>query len=359
MRLGKYKGIMFLLAFGLLLLIPISLKADTNYPPVFKSDPLNAVIAGQAYTYNSKATDQDSDTLVYTITSAPEGMTINQTTGLINWLPTVAGQYNVVIQVSDQKNGYDVQAFQITVEPATVNSIIITPNDRPTLVALGQKKQFSARSFDKYSNEVFDAKLIWTTELKIGTIDQTGLFTATQGGVGFAAAEINNAKTSVGVIVKGAITSITTETPSPPAPTETKPTQTAKPKVLGVATQETTNTNTVTVSPEKKEEATTQPASVCKNWRNWIIVMILIIYGIILLVYYLFIKRYRVKRVRGWWIIPLFLTALGEIGYFKYFCKNTYLWWPWVFLAIGVVLTVYYWWTSRKKIDYTQSELPF
>jgi len=359
MRLGKYKGVILLITLALFLLIPFALKADINHSPIIKSDPLNTVIAGQAYTYDLEAADQDNDIVIYTITSAPDGMTVNQTNGLINWLPTLTGKYNVVIQVSDQKGGYDVQAFQITVEPATVNSIVITPNDRPTLVALGQKKQFSARSFDGFNNEVLDAQLKWTTEPKIGNIDQTGLFTATAGGVGFAAAEINNVKTSVGVIVKGAIASITTETPSPP-PAETKPAAMPEPKVLGETIEETTNTNEAVISAEKNEEQNKQEEqAVCHNWRHLIIIIVLIAYGIILLVYYLFIKRYRLQRVRGWWIIPLFLTAFGEFLYFKYFCKGTYIWWPWTLLIIGIILTAYYWWSSRKKIDYNQSELPF
>lgn len=354
MKLAKICQLSIL--FTTILLFPLIVKAQINHSPIITSDPSNSIQAGQTYVYDVEASDQDNDILTYSLTTLPDGMTINQSSGLIKWMPTLVGQYNVVLQVTDQKGGYDTQACQITVTPAPLYSIVITPNDRPTLVALGSKKQFYAKFYDRYNNEISKLDFIWLTEPKIGKIDQSGLFTATAGGVGYVAIEKDEVKASIGVIVKGAITSISTEEPTPqPSP---KPTSAPKPRVLGETITEKpkeaekTPENVMVKAEETKKETT------CQNWSNLIIILILIIYSIILIIYYLFIKRYREKKVRGWWIIPLFLTAVGIIIYFKYFCKNTYIWWPFILAGIGIIITLYYLWITRRK-SFSQTELPF
>ena len=64
--------------------------ANTNDPPVVTSTPVTSATAKAAYSYDVDATDPDlGDTLAYSLTVAPAGMTINATTGLISWTPTV------------------------------------------------------------------------------------------------------------------------------------------------------------------------------------------------------------------------------------------------------------------------------
>jgi hypothetical protein len=69
---------------------------------------------GELYTYDVEATDGDGDTLTYSLTSNPGGMTIDSATGVITWTPTMFGNYNVGLKVSD---GYlsDTQSFTIGV----------------------------------------------------------------------------------------------------------------------------------------------------------------------------------------------------------------------------------------------------
>lgn len=93
----------------------------TNQTPIITSTPITTATVGAAYTYNVTATDPDGNALTFSLTINPTGMTINSTTGLINWIPTTAGNYNVIVQVSD--NGIPVksitQSFTITVEEVT------------------------------------------------------------------------------------------------------------------------------------------------------------------------------------------------------------------------------------------------
>lgn len=86
-----------------------------NQAPVIASTPVTSAIKGQLYSYNVNATDHDGDTLTYSLTTKPSGMTINSSTGLISWTPTSNGIFNVTVKVSDGKLS-DTQSFTIKVE---------------------------------------------------------------------------------------------------------------------------------------------------------------------------------------------------------------------------------------------------
>jgi len=102
----------------------------TNQAPNITSTPIATATVGAAYSYNVNATDPNGDTLTYSLHTKPAGMTINSTTGLINWTPTSAGDYNVTVRVSDGSL-FDPQSFTITVEPAEVTpppNLKLTPS---------------------------------------------------------------------------------------------------------------------------------------------------------------------------------------------------------------------------------------
>lgn len=355
---------LFLLIAFLVFLPCIALsQTNVNHSPVITTNPSNEIVAGNTFDYQVQAQDEDNDTLVYTIVTAPENMTINENTGKITWIPTKCGLYNIVLQVSDNKGGYDVQAFQITVIPSAPNSLTCSPNERPDIIALGSTKQFEVLAYDKYQNEISNPKVIWSTDEKIGVIDQNGLFTAKKGGIGFVAAEYDGIKVSIGVVVKGVIASSSTEKSATSETKKTTAAPVAKPKVLGEATQKNTNISTTELKtnvnqPEEKatEEKKEEKKTTCTNWKNWIIVLILVIYSIILIIYYIAIKN---KRTNWWWIAPIFLTAIGLFIYFKYFCRGTYVWWPWVMVGLGLIITLYYRRRPYNGTNPEQNQLPF
>jgi hypothetical protein len=74
---------------------------STNHAPTITSTEITTATVEVAYTYDVDATDPDGDTLTYSLTTKPAGMTINPSTGLINWTPTATGDYNVTIEVAD------------------------------------------------------------------------------------------------------------------------------------------------------------------------------------------------------------------------------------------------------------------
>jgi len=85
-----------------------------NQPPVITSTPLTTATVGETYIYDVDATDPDGDTLTYSLTAGPTGMTIVAATGVISWIPTAAGSFAVAVKVSDAELD-DVQSFTITV----------------------------------------------------------------------------------------------------------------------------------------------------------------------------------------------------------------------------------------------------
>jgi len=89
--------------------------------PVITSTPITTVIVGALYAYDVKAKDRDvGDTLTYSLTTKPEGMTIDPATGLIEWKPTNdnLGANDVVVKVMDSYSvpASDTQSFTITVK---------------------------------------------------------------------------------------------------------------------------------------------------------------------------------------------------------------------------------------------------
>ncbi|HAK61240.1 MAG TPA: hypothetical protein DCO77_12820 [Nitrospiraceae bacterium] len=90
-----------------------------NRAPVITSKPPYALTNG-IYEYRVLAKDPDQDRLTYKLVTAPPGMTINASTGVVRWRPPkdVAGKQDVSITVSveDGDGGSVTQAFSIILE---------------------------------------------------------------------------------------------------------------------------------------------------------------------------------------------------------------------------------------------------
>jgi len=106
---------------------------DVNHAPVITSTAVTSATKDEPYSYNVDATD--ADTLTYSLTTKPGGMTINSTTGLISWTPTSTGDYNVIVKVSDGEF-IATQSFTVTVEEngTSLGQVqLISPSNGTTL----------------------------------------------------------------------------------------------------------------------------------------------------------------------------------------------------------------------------------
>lgn len=99
-------------------------KEISNMPPMITDDKKFS-FDGNVWTSQVKATDPDGDTLTFTLTEAPQGMTITQN-GLITWRVPLdfRGKQPVTVSVSDGHGGESVYhlAVVITEESAVKRS---------------------------------------------------------------------------------------------------------------------------------------------------------------------------------------------------------------------------------------------
>ncbi|NPU92354.1 MAG: PKD domain-containing protein [Gammaproteobacteria bacterium] len=117
---------------------PTARRLDpANRAPAISSTPVTAATEGTPYRYDVNATDPDArDTVTYSLSVAPVGMTIDAVSGLISWTPVNAqvGQHAVTVQASDIQGAFTNQSFVITVansnqQPAIVSQPVTTATE--------------------------------------------------------------------------------------------------------------------------------------------------------------------------------------------------------------------------------------
>jgi hypothetical protein len=92
-----------------------------NSPPVIVSTPVTTATAGVLYSYDVDANDPDvGDVLTYSLLLAPAGMTIDPTSGLIQWTPAGSqlGDNSVQVRAADTGGLADTQSFTVNVAGA-------------------------------------------------------------------------------------------------------------------------------------------------------------------------------------------------------------------------------------------------
>ncbi|GAA3916383.1 hypothetical protein GCM10022277_08880 [Litoribacillus peritrichatus] len=91
---------------------------DDNRTPSITSTAIVTGEESKAYAYQVSALDLDQDSLVYSLEIAPEGMAINERTGLIQWVPDFAqaGKHQVKVLVKDNKGAHSNQSFDVVIQ---------------------------------------------------------------------------------------------------------------------------------------------------------------------------------------------------------------------------------------------------
>jgi len=85
-------------------------------PPKFTSAPLQG-FKGNTYKYNVTAEDPDGDAITYSLASAPKGMTIDSSTGVIEWqiAPESAGAHKIEVAAQDEEGLRAFQRYTLTI----------------------------------------------------------------------------------------------------------------------------------------------------------------------------------------------------------------------------------------------------
>lgn len=106
----------------------------SNWPPFIESEAVTLVEQGNTYEYSVVATDNDDDSLTYALANAPQAMTVDASSGVVQWTPSESqvGDYPVTIEVSDGRGGMATQTFELIVSPAGSNGArLVTVNTDP------------------------------------------------------------------------------------------------------------------------------------------------------------------------------------------------------------------------------------
>jgi len=109
--------------------------SEVDDPPSITSSPITMAMVKVPYIYDVDARDPDgTDDLMYSLTAQPSGMTINSSTGLIEWIPTENHKnttHHVEVKVVNRNNisVSGIQAFNIDVTPSPPKKAILTVQD--------------------------------------------------------------------------------------------------------------------------------------------------------------------------------------------------------------------------------------
>ncbi|NWF91106.1 MAG: putative Ig domain-containing protein, partial [Ignavibacteriaceae bacterium] len=121
----------------------ITVHASTNFAPIITSTPSTVGIVGALYTYDVETDANPNPT--YTLTTAPSGMTINSSTGLIQWTPSAIGSYNVTVNASNGISPDATQSFTINVQTSSTFAPVFTSTP-PTTGLVGVLYSYDAET---------------------------------------------------------------------------------------------------------------------------------------------------------------------------------------------------------------------
>ena len=115
-----------------------AIEPPPNRPPVVLSNPEVLAKVGEDYVYSMLAEDADSDTLLYSVISAPAGLLIDASSGQVTWRPTGGqiGLQAVQLQVSDGQGGEATQEYRISVLANPQNNSPVFTSSPPTTLNL-------------------------------------------------------------------------------------------------------------------------------------------------------------------------------------------------------------------------------
>ncbi len=229
-----------------------------------------------------------------------------------------------------------------TVTSSALDHIVITPNDRPTIVDVGEDQQFLATGYSADERALDGITFTWSADGNVGTVAENGFFTGVRGGIGRVTATSGGVSASVGVVVSGV------EQPAEPKPEPAAPiTPPSSTTTQNVNVADNTNTTTPTEAEAgeetdnsgQKSSATTTGNATCTTIRAWLWVLILIVYCVILVAYFLSLGE---SRTMWWWIVPAVLTVASFALFFGTRCGGINAWIPWTLGVLAILLGLFY-----------------
>ncbi|MFN6161464.1 MAG: putative Ig domain-containing protein, partial [Planctomycetota bacterium] len=123
---------------------------NNNRPPQITSNVSGQIQVGSLFVHQVAATDPDGDSLAYSLTASPTGMSIDSA-GLIRWTPSSAqlGSQSFTVQVSDGRTaGTVTKTFQVTVVTEPSNNPPAFTTTPKTALVVGNPYVYDANASD-------------------------------------------------------------------------------------------------------------------------------------------------------------------------------------------------------------------
>jgi RHS repeat-associated protein len=119
-------------------------SSGVNRAPQITSTPPASVIASELYRYVVEATDPDGDTLAVRLALSPQGMSLNEFSGEVRWVPagTQIGVHPVTVEVDDFKGGVTQQSFEISVGAPAGNRAPLIESTPSTIGKVGKAYEY-------------------------------------------------------------------------------------------------------------------------------------------------------------------------------------------------------------------------
>jgi hypothetical protein len=95
--------------------LPYIVVLRESAPPVITSTPITTAVVGLPYTYTVQASGNPAP--AFSLESAPQGMTIDADSGLIQWTPAETGSYTVAVRAANGIGPDAQQTYAIQVAP--------------------------------------------------------------------------------------------------------------------------------------------------------------------------------------------------------------------------------------------------
>jgi uncharacterized repeat protein (TIGR03803 family) len=114
--------------------ISITAVPDT---PVLAAIGNKSVVKNTTLTFTAKATDGDNgQTLTFSLINAPAGASINATTGVFTWTPTVTGNFTFKVRVTDNSSGalFDEETITVSVTATLARDGVFSNSTEPEIL---------------------------------------------------------------------------------------------------------------------------------------------------------------------------------------------------------------------------------
>jgi hypothetical protein len=169
------------------------------------------VAAGQTLQFSAQGFDEYGEpypiAVTWSIVCGAGAATIDPHSGLLKG-EIAGGNITVTATTTDPSQLHDSAAVTVVAGPLV--KLAVTP--AATLLQVGQGQQFTATGYDSYGNVKLLGTVLWTMAGGTGTVSQSGLFSATNPGVGKVIASISNLSAAATTNVQAVVGGVTAKT---------------------------------------------------------------------------------------------------------------------------------------------------